>query len=87
MELATAFLKKHTGAAFKAGGAWIYDNEVDRVEGDPADGDIVALRDFDGYPLGRGFYNSRSRLRLRMLTRRLDQEIDTAFLRGRVQAA
>ena len=43
MELATAFLKKHTGAAFKAGGAWIYDNEVDRVEGDPADGDIVAL--------------------------------------------
>ena len=45
------------------------------------------MRDFDGYPLGRGFYNRNSRIRVRMMTRNHEQEIDEEFLRARVRAA
>ena len=80
-------LKKGEGRAFKSGGMWIYDNEVAAVLGDFENGDIVIVRDFDGYPLGRGFLNIHSKIRVRMLTRNVAQEIDAAFLRMRVQAA
>ena len=51
MEMATVILKKGEGRSLKAGGLWIYDNEIDSVRGDFTDGDIVVVRDFDGYPL------------------------------------
>ncbi len=80
-------LKKGEGRTVKAGGAWIYDNEIAAVVGAFADGDLVAVHDFDGYPLGRGFINRNSRIRIRMMTRRLDQEVDGAFLYMRVKNA
>ena len=87
MDMATVILKKGEGRSLKAGGLWIYDNEIDSVRGDFTDGDRVVVRDFDGYPLGRGFINSRSKIRVRVMTRRVEQEIDEAFLRMRVQRA
>ena len=42
-------LKKGGGRTLKAGGAWIYDNEIDSVTGDVADGELVHVHDFDGY--------------------------------------
>lgn len=54
----------------KAGGAWIFDNEIDKVEGTPEDGSLVEVRDFDGYGMGTGFYNSRSKIRVRMMSRK-----------------
>ena len=62
----------------KSGGAWIFDNEIDSVLGEFDDGDIVLVHDFDGYPMGRGFINRHSKIRVRMLTRN-DQEIDEEF--------
>ena len=87
MGTATVILKKGEGRSLKAGGLWIYDNEVGSVMGSFADGDMVLVRDFDGYPLGRGFINSRSKIRVRMMTRRVEQEIDETFLRMRVRRA
>lgn len=80
-------LKKGEGRGIKAGGAWIFDNEIDVVNGDYIDGDIVSVVDFDEYPLGRGFINSNSKIRVRMMTRDIHQEIHHAFLEERVQAA
>ena len=40
---AKAVLRKGQGREFKAGGAWIYDNEIDRVEGSFENGDIIEL--------------------------------------------
>lgn len=38
---------------------WIFDNEIDTVTGDFADGDMVVVKDFDGYPMGaRGYQPS-----------------------------
>ena len=87
MEQAAVILKKGEGRTLKAGGAWIFDNEIDKVEGTPEDGSLVEVRDFDGYGMGTGFYNSRSKIRVRMMSRKAGQPIDRDFLRMRVQDA
>ena len=85
--LAIVTLKKGEGRTIKAGGAWIFDNEIASVAGHFENGDIVLVHDFDGYPMGKGFINQNSKIRIRMMTRRVDTVIDGAFLRMRLQAA
>ena len=80
-------LKKGEGRTLKAGGAWIYDNEIDSILGSFENGDIVTVHDFDGYFMGYGFINTNSKLTVRMLSRKKDTVIDDAFLESRVQAA
>lgn len=80
-------LKKGEGRMLKAGGMWIFDNEIESVMGSFENGDIVEVRDFDGYRMGRGFINRNSKIRVRMLTRKPDQEVDRDFLRMRVKNA
>ena len=53
-------LKKGEGRLLKSGGPWIFDNEIGTVTGDFENGGLVIVRDFDGYPLGRGFYNRKN---------------------------
>ena len=80
-------LKKGEGRTIKAGGAWIFDNEIDTITGRFKNGEVVTVHDFDGYPMGKGFLNQNSKIRVRMMTRKADQEIDDAFLRMRVKNA
>lgn len=80
-------LKKGEGRTLKAGGAWIYDNEIDTITGSFENGDIVTIHDFDGYFLGYGFINTKSKITVRILSRDKDAVIDDAFLEKRVQAA
>lgn len=100
---AAVILKKGEGRLLKAGGLWIFDNEIDAIRGTYADsgivaeeamqngayrnGDIVTVEDFDGYPMGKGFINLNSKIRVRMMTRVADQKIDEDFLRMRVRDA
>lgn len=124
---AAVYLRKGEGRSLKAGGQWIYDNEIDRTvlcpgpellsesgqaggnassassgtpgaagktgkekaEGKPAiqDGDIIHVLDYDGYPLGIGFFNSNSKIRIRMLTRYQTEAFTPALLRKRVRDA
>ncbi len=85
--MAIVILKKGEGRALKAGGCWIFDNEIDSVMGTFENGEIVMVHDFDGFPLGRGFINRTSKIRIRMMTRQKEQEIDEAFLYQRVKEA
>jgi 23S rRNA (cytosine1962-C5)-methyltransferase len=80
-------LKKGEGRTIKSGGAWIFDNEIDTITGRFKNGDLVTVHDFDGYPMGSGFINQNSKIRIRMMTRKADQEIDHAFLTMRVKNA
>lgn len=80
-------LKKGEGRTIKSGGAWIFDNEIASIVGSFSNGAVVAVHDFDGYPMGRGFINQNSRIRIRMMSRKPDQVIDREFLRSRVKAA
>lgn len=80
-------LKKGEGRTMKAGGAWVYDNEIDSIMGSFENGDIVTVHDFDGYFLGYGFINTKSKITVRILSRKKDTVIDDVFLEERVQAA
>ena len=87
MSTGTVILKKSEGRALNAGGLWIYDNEIETITGSPADGDIVQVAASNGYGLGQGFLNRRSKLTVRMLTRDPDAVIDEDFLRMRLKNA
>ena len=80
-------LKKGEGRLLKSGGSWIFDNEIDSIMGAFHNGDIVEVHDFDGYPMGKGFINQNSKIRIRMMTRKKDQEINHDFLVMRVKNA
>lgn len=80
-------LKKGEGRTIKAGGAWIFDNEIDTITGTFKNGDVVNVHDFDGYPMGIGFINRNSKIRVRMLTRDAKREINEEFFRMRIERA
>lgn len=85
--MATIKLKKGEGRTIKAGGAWIFDNEIAEVIGEYTNGDLVTVVDFDDYCMGTGFINDNSKIRVRMMSRKKDQVIDRAFLDMRVRDA
>lgn len=84
---ATVILKKGEGRALKSGGAWVYDNEIGLTRGEFENGDIVAVEDFDGYFMGWGFINTNSRITVRIMSRRKENEITEELLEKRVRNA
>ena len=79
-------LKKGEGRSLKAGGMWVYDNEIDLIDDTVEDGKLIELHDFDGYFMGIGFINRKSKITVRMLSRH-EQVIDEAFIMDRVRRA
>ena len=84
---ATAYIKKKEGRFFKAGGLWIYDNEIENVTGDFDNGDIISVRDFDKFFLGYGVISLSSTIRIRMLSKRENEPVSYALLASRVKDA
>lgn len=80
-------LKKGEGRTLKAGGMWVYDNEIESILGSFENGDVVEVHDFDGYYMGIGYINTNSRITLRLLSHRKDAVIDAAFMEQRVRDA
>ena len=80
-------LKKGAGRSLKAGGMWVYDNEISSMDENVQDGGLVHVLDFDGFFLGTGFLNRRSKITVRLLARRKDTVIDDAFWEKRVRDA
>ena len=87
METAVVHIKKGGARSLKAGGAWIYDNEIEAISGSFENGDLLSVEDFDGYPLGRGFINTKSKITVRMLSRKKEAVIDEDFIEMRVRNA
>ena len=84
---AVVTLKKGEGRLLKSGGMWIFDNEIDTVMGNFENGDIVLVHDFDGYPMGRGFINTNSKITVRLMTRDENVDINEELLEKRVRDA
>lgn len=83
----TVTLKKGQGRTLKAGGLWVFDNEIAKIDGEFENGDIVAVLDFDGYFMGYGFINTNSKITVRLLTRKKDDVVDEKFIEKRVRDA
>ena len=84
---AVVTLKKGEGRILKSGGMWVFDNEIAKMEGNFENGDMITVHDFDGYPMGQGFINLNSKIRVRLMTRDVSREIDRDFLHERVKNA
>lgn len=87
MDHTVVTLKKGEGRTLKAGGAWVYDNEIDTILGSFENGDIVTVHDFDGYFMGYGFINTNSKITVRIMSRHKEHPVTEEFLRERVRAA
>ena len=66
---------------------WVLDSAIDRVEGNPADGDAVDLLSDRGKFIARGIFNSRSRIRVRLYTWNAGRGAGRGFWRARLEAA
>ncbi|MCQ2437572.1 MAG: class I SAM-dependent rRNA methyltransferase [Clostridia bacterium] len=84
--MATITLRKTRETRVRGGHPWIYASEIEKVEGEFIDGDIVEVHDFRGKYIGRGFYNPKSQISLRILTR-YDEPCDRDFFAKRISDA
>ena len=80
-------LKKGEGRTLKSGGMWVYDNEIASIEGSFENGDIISVHDFDGYFMGYGFINTKSKITVRLLSRKKEHPVDQALIEQRVKDA
>ena len=74
-------------AALVGGHPWVYEGEVTGLSGPVSDGQLVDVISRRGSWLGCGFLNSRSRIRVRVLSRNPNDRFDRAFWRRRIQYA
>ena len=69
------------------GHPWVFDNEITAQEGTPEDGALCDVRSPKGRYLGTGYYNSHSKIRVRLLSQNANDKFDQAFFRRRAQYA
>lgn len=69
------------------GHPWVFDNEITGMEGVPEEGGLCDVRSPKGRYLGTGYYNSRSKIRVRIISRNANDRFDEAFYRRRVAYA
>jgi len=84
--LPTVLLKPGDADRVVAGHPWIYKGSILRVTRPPEDGDVVQVKDHRQRFLGVGFFNSRSKIHVRLLSRER-AELDEAFFRERMAEA
>jgi 23S rRNA (cytosine1962-C5)-methyltransferase len=83
---ARVLLRKGRARPLWFGHPWVYGDAVEKIDGEARPGDVVTVADHEGRFIGRGIYNQRSQIPVRLLTRK-DEAIDEAFFRGRISAA
>jgi len=84
---ATVILKPRRARPFFGRHPWVLESAVDRVDGGPADGDVVDLLTHDGTFVARGLWNSQSKLRIRLYAFEATTALDDALWRNRLEAA
>lgn len=73
--------------AVRGGHPWVFSDEILSVEAVPADGSLVDVCSQKGKYLGTGFYNSNSKIRIRIISRNTNDRFDDAFWERRVRYA
>jgi Predicted SAM-dependent methyltransferases len=80
-------LAKGREAALLRGHPWVFSGAIAAVKGKPAAGDIVLAKDSGGNPLALGFFNPRTDIALRILTRNCEEKITPYFWQSSLHAA
>lgn len=87
MGIGQVCLRRGEDADIKAGGLWIYDNEIDWADDICENGGVVEVLDSRQRFLAKGFFNQNSKIVVRILTRDRAEEINADFFALRIQAA
>jgi 23S rRNA (cytosine1962-C5)-methyltransferase len=85
--MSRVILKPRRAAPFFGRHPWVYPGAIERVEGDPADGDVVDLVSSADNFVARGLFNSKSKIRVRLFTWDPATQLDEAFFRAKLAAA
>lgn len=80
-------LQKNRKKRLEAGHPWVYQSEMQSVNGDPSSGDVIDIVNHQGLFLARGLYNPNSQIVGRVLTYDQNQAIDAAFIHARIRDA
>ncbi len=67
-----------------SGHPWVYGNQIETVQGIVEPGEIVEVYDGKKFFLGKGYYNEKSQIRIRLLTRQREEEINKNFFKRRI---
>lgn len=81
------YLGKGRGRKVENGHPWIYTDEIQGFDGEYKNGDIVEVYNFKGSFIGKGYINDVSKITIRIMTRDINEAIDEAFFRARLQIA
>lgn len=87
MDYAKVCLHRGEERDTRSGGWWVYDNEIDWIDDICTDGGIVDVLDSRMQFVARGYFNRRSKIAVRVLTRDESEIIDRDFFRRRVETA
>lgn len=80
-------ISKRAAARIQPGHPWVFDNEITNQEGSFEDGALCDVLSPKGRYLGTGFYNSHSKIRVRILSRNANDKFDESFYLRRVRYA
>ena len=75
---------KKAEASVANGHPWIYDTEVSLVGEAPVDGTLTDVLSGKGRYLGTGFYNSHSKIRVRLISRNANDVFNQEFFERRI---
>ena len=73
------YLKRKISLRVANGHPWIFNNEVEKIEGDVQGGDVVEVLDHDKKFIGKGYINPKSQILVRLLTRTRTDEINDRY--------
>jgi 23S rRNA (cytosine1962-C5)-methyltransferase len=85
--MSAVVLKKGREKSLKRHHPWLFSGAIEKVAGKPGPGDTVDVKDASGTVLAKAAYSPKSQIRARVWTFRPDEEVDAAFLRGRIERA
>jgi 23S rRNA (cytosine1962-C5)-methyltransferase len=87
LPVATVVLKPKRARPFFGRHPWVLDTAVLRLDGTPADGDVVDLATHDGTFVARGLWNSSSKLRVRLYAFDAATRLDDGLWKSRIASA
>lgn len=87
MEYGKVCLRRGEEKDILGGGFWIFDNEIDWYDDICPDGGVVDVVDSRMQFVARGYFNSKSKIAVRILSGDREETIDEGFFRRRIQAA
>ena len=80
------YLNKRISPRIASGHPWIFNNEVEKIDGNVKAGETVEVFSHDKKFVGKGYINPQSQILVRLLTRNKEEEINEAFFLNRISS-